>query len=453
MSVIGETMEQIHFFTPVTYQNSEKTLPQRALEKVDEYFCLGNKFHVSIFSSDQNPTQSYFSPNDQNCVCSWTHISIKVASYFTLIFPLIALFIKGTLRFYLQISTIPLQKTPILLKKEEPKKPETSDLNNRQSLLQLQDLPISALERISFFLNDEEQENLILSGKAFYEKLKKPEISCQTNIELLKACPRSASPKFPQILVTSPFIGHDKYWLPLMKCFLLPDENNTTPDIFINRHIPIANTIKTLFDKKQISEKQVELFVTCLEKKVLRSLDPWVGHRSLEKYAELFRNSPVKRIMDETLLTYLTFMANHCIHEEVVTHQPYALQGRAVSILETCIDPRKWFGFSDQTSSFLHQAQMPALLVEILLARIQSLQQSHAQIPFLVEMTGRVEAILPRNFTIALAQKIVEQKIFLECNSTSDELDLQNSTFIKISWQELDFRAMERTYPQAFTSQ
>ena len=69
-------MSSIGFFVPVVYKNQIKTVSQQVLERIDEFFYLGNKFRVSIFAPDAEHPQSWARQNRQNCHRSWTNIAI-----------------------------------------------------------------------------------------------------------------------------------------------------------------------------------------------------------------------------------------------------------------------------------------------------------------------------------------------------------------------------------------
>lgn len=78
-------MSTISFFTPVIFDVKTKSMPQKALELVDEYLYLGNKQrHITIFAGEhgQKPSAWYIPQAEQR---SWCNTAIKIASYFAVI--------------------------------------------------------------------------------------------------------------------------------------------------------------------------------------------------------------------------------------------------------------------------------------------------------------------------------------------------------------------------------
>lgn len=88
------------FFTPIVFNGDDqnKTLQQRALEMVDEYFNLGGVHQVTIFSPDETCDQFYSRENAEVSSRSWVNVALKITSYCTGILPLLAVFAKLALR-------------------------------------------------------------------------------------------------------------------------------------------------------------------------------------------------------------------------------------------------------------------------------------------------------------------------------------------------------------------
>lgn len=87
-------MNKISFFTPVCY-NPSSTFTQSILECVDSYFHLGGmKAQAHSNFTKGSATRVFL----ENVECSFLMTALKVASYFTLILPLIMLVAKVILR-------------------------------------------------------------------------------------------------------------------------------------------------------------------------------------------------------------------------------------------------------------------------------------------------------------------------------------------------------------------
>ncbi len=88
-------MQSVNFFTPIHYGNQSKSLAQSAMEVVDEYLAFGDKKACVIAGKVEDGKQGVvLTERKSSCVLS----ALKVASYFMIILPLIALFIKAALR-------------------------------------------------------------------------------------------------------------------------------------------------------------------------------------------------------------------------------------------------------------------------------------------------------------------------------------------------------------------
>lgn len=99
-------MNAIGFFTPVVYQTMTKTFSEHCLERVDEYFYLGNQPRFILLDLNAENSTYWAMQKGQDSPPSWPQIALKVISYCTLILPLLALGAKAILRSSLQISTV-----------------------------------------------------------------------------------------------------------------------------------------------------------------------------------------------------------------------------------------------------------------------------------------------------------------------------------------------------------
>lgn len=88
-------MNKIDFFTPVVFTNSSKSSEQFLLEAVDSYFYLGGKKAEVFPNSLKNGTELVYLAEKKS---SFWAAALKVASYCTLILPLLALAVKAVLR-------------------------------------------------------------------------------------------------------------------------------------------------------------------------------------------------------------------------------------------------------------------------------------------------------------------------------------------------------------------
>lgn len=263
-------MSSIDFFVPVVYNNQIKTIPEQALETIDEYFYLGDKFRVSIFAPDAEHPQSWAMQNRQDRHRSWTNIAIKVASYCTVIIPLVALLVKAILRCYLQVSSIQVQQQFVPSSRIEARVP-TEALQHIGSFLSYQDQ--AQLAQVGIFARDIQQ---------YYIDLMAP---LKTEIEALPAGPL-ADGDFQRLLVglvTSPAAGHPKHWVPLMDALMGHLGPDDTVNGIVQKHAHIADLLATT--EQPISSDQIYQFCRYLGRKQLSKIMPWIGYRTLEQYS------------------------------------------------------------------------------------------------------------------------------------------------------------------------
>lgn len=102
-------MESISFFVPISYHKQDKTISEKALEAVSGYLDLGSKYRVEVFTSESENPGFSVTNHQMNRQGSWMNTTFKIVSYGTLILPCIALFLKGGLFVYLQVSCIKKQ--------------------------------------------------------------------------------------------------------------------------------------------------------------------------------------------------------------------------------------------------------------------------------------------------------------------------------------------------------
>ncbi len=85
-------MTSIRFFTPICYGNQTKSPRQFLLEKVDDYFYLSGR-KAQVINGDKNKVKEIH-PDKRPLLLT----ALKVASYFTVILPIILLVMKCSLR-------------------------------------------------------------------------------------------------------------------------------------------------------------------------------------------------------------------------------------------------------------------------------------------------------------------------------------------------------------------
>ena len=120
------------FFTPITFDRPTTTWGERLLQKADDYFYLGGKrAHVFKDGPVKVTTDT----------ASWTEIALKVASYLTVILPLVILSVKVVCRFQTNIvltgkkvlvieppkASKSTATTPAATKTKDPAKPTAQD--------------------------------------------------------------------------------------------------------------------------------------------------------------------------------------------------------------------------------------------------------------------------------------------------------------------------------------
>lgn len=87
-------MNRISFFTPVYYEDKPKSTKEFLLEKVDAYFYLGGRRARVIVRTEENSQEVDLVADSPSMLTT----SIKIASYFTIVIPLIILTAKVFLR-------------------------------------------------------------------------------------------------------------------------------------------------------------------------------------------------------------------------------------------------------------------------------------------------------------------------------------------------------------------
>src|SRR4029077_14838941 len=88
-------MDKVSFFTPVDYGSHPKTLFQCCLEKIDAYFYLGGRKVRVIPGVMEKNSQGVEWVSGRSSMLATL---VKIASYFTIILPLIMLAAKAVLR-------------------------------------------------------------------------------------------------------------------------------------------------------------------------------------------------------------------------------------------------------------------------------------------------------------------------------------------------------------------
>jgi hypothetical protein len=439
-------MSSIDFFVPVIYNNQNKTTSQQILEAVDEYFYFGDKPRVTIFSPDAEHPQSWARQNHQNRHRSWTNTALKVASYFTIIPPLVALATKVLLRRCLQVSSIQVEQAFAPNSRIEAKL-SAEVLRNIGSFLSHQDQ--AQLAQVAVFARD-----AALDIQQYYIDLMTP---LKTEIEALPAGPLSNA-DFQRLLVslvTSPASGHPKHWVPVMDALMGHLGPSDTFDGIIQKHANIAELLAT--SAQPISSDQVYQLCKYLGQKQLSKIMSWIGYRALEQYS--LKPQLNSASVNKALKEYLSRKAK--VHIRAGNDGYFLPRNQMLEFQKIDIDPRQWFGLNGEENSLWTQpgaengeiAPMPELLLEVLWTHIQSLRTSCVDKPFMVGMRGRAEAQLPHNFILALAQRITNADIFLDHNHTTiDKAEIEKPNYARslgyLSDAEKEALATE-SYPNA----
>jgi len=440
-------MSSIDFFTPVNYNNQIKTIPQKILETVDDYLYLGDKFRVKIFDPNADNPQLWAMQDRQGRHHSWTHTAIKIASYCTLVLPLIALLTKATLRCYLQISSIQIQT------RFSP----NSQIEDR--------LPTELFQHIGSFLSDKDHGQLAQVGmfardaerdaQQYHMDLMAP---LKAEIQALPADPLTRE-DFQRLLVgliTSPSMGHPKYWTPVMDALMEKTAPENTARETIRSHANMADLLAT--SEEPISPEQIYQFCKYLGQKQLSEIKPWIAYRALEQYL-------LKPVLDLTsvnkaLKEYLTQQATK--HITTKNNAYFLPNNRLLGFQETTIDPRNWFGINGENYALWEQPDaengevaphIPELLLEVLWTHIQSLQTSCIDRAFSISMFGRHEAELPHHFTLTLAQRITNANIFLDHGNTIDRREFEKPYYGRNlgNLNDAEIEEVAQQYPAAVT--
>ncbi|MFI5333927.1 MAG: hypothetical protein ACHQT8_02025, partial [Chlamydiales bacterium] len=350
-------MSSIDFFVPVIYENQIKTLPQQALEAVDEYFYLGNKFHVTIFAANAEHPRSWAVQSSYIRDRSWTNVAIKVCSYCNLIFPLIALLAKAILRSYLQVSSLrmsPVESRGIHIPEQqhapriEVRLPTrvphqfSSDIEAR--------LPIDTLQNIVSFLTHQDRGRFAqaaLFGHHTVQHYNEAIDPLKREIASLPPGPFAGNDfqKFLVPLVISSAAGDPKHWAPLMDALMRRLAPEKTVDDVLQRHANMADLL--VRSEQPISADQLYQFCRYLGQKQLSERHPWIGYRALEQY--LLKPQLNSEGVNKALKEYLTRQAAKLIRP--AAHSLELSNNRSLLYQEADIDPRNWFGLNVDKSS------------------------------------------------------------------------------------------------------
>ena len=254
-------------------------------------------------------------------------------------------------------------------------------------------------------------------------------------------------------LITSPRVGHPKYWAPLMDRLM---ERYKT-DSFLEKHIKIANQLAVVAN--DISADQISRYCTYLIKRLsAKNFPAWHIWQVLSQYSR-----------PEELQQYLaivTALGNTCANQQAEAllksrdnplRNTEVFEGVGPKYKYLIVDPRIWFWRFLPPPERLDYGYLPmpeALLEGIL----RCIREKCALCPpgclFSVEMTGRAERALPRNYTLELAKRIINAGIFLSHGNTVDDQELERRYVTQSSWapaidEELKKEALARQLPKA----
>lgn len=141
------------------------------------------------------------------------------------------------------------------------------------------------------------------------------------------------------------------------------------------------------------------------------NLPIWVGFRILEKHLPFGHNE-----VEAVLKQFLKTLAEENLNSHIITRG-----GRSFVEIDD-VDPRLWFGSEDYPYSSLWSdgarrglTAIPRLVHKALGDRISSIQRaSPPDYPLIVSLIGRVEAELPRDFTLPLVKQLVNNGFFVK---------------------------------------
>lgn len=431
-------MSRIDFFTPVLYDDKNKTLSQHVLEVADEIFYLGGKFRVRVCTS--NPEHLVGIQTRQDRDRSWFNIALKVALYCTLIFPLIGLAVKATLRLYLEISVIKVQSNILEM---QPNRIKTIPKIVWQSIGSFMDAKDEKeFEQSALFAHD-----AIRSSQQYFKDF-------QAEIEALPKglLQREDFQKRLLKLLNSPDIGYSKYWIPVMNSLMKRVKIGDEIEGFIQSHSDIADILVQA--KEPISPERIYQFCKYMTLKYKSNKRPWVVYRMFEKYLKLNQECVQRALQEYLVLAVHNYIG--ILRQRVAGKLP---KNRSLEYLEMDIDPRIWFGGNEHRHSLWVQPKaktdettfIPKPLLEALWSRIQSLRNSYKDYPFQVTMTQRLESKFPRTFTLQLAQRITNAQIFLVHVNSVQNKDIQNVHYAQDIYQlsQAKRKRLAKQYPQA----
>lgn len=406
----------IGFFTPVVYQKEDKTLSERALEAVDEFFYFGDRFRVQIFEPNATHLRCWAMRQPVGSRRSWSHIAMKVVSYCTLVLPLIALLGKVILRGYLQVSSIQVHAPIQEISPEILRYMASSFLSNSEQA------GLDLVARCTHSIYREDRD-LIGQFRQFKADI--------TQFAAEHFCPNTFQSHL-KTLMTTLFAIPLRYWVPamnvLMRSFACDD---SSPHAILQKHADIASWLAT-FDPS-ISSAQIDRFCRYLEQNQFffrQSPEdrhvaqyPWIGYRAFEQYSLQLPSH--QNLIERATTRYLTQMAERYLR---VSDNGYDLSNqRILRFRQTHIDASLWFGWDAARDVSLWMSSppharnnpetvsMPERVLDVLWTRIQSLRASAITVerPFMVHLNWSEDNRLPFNFALTLAQRITGAQIFL----------------------------------------
>jgi hypothetical protein len=326
------------------------------------------------------------------------------------------------------------------------------------------ELPLEILQRIASSLSYKDQGRLarvaVFARDAVHDMHDVDRMAfLKAEIETLPPGPlaREDGQRLLVGLVRSRAAGHPQYWIPVMDALMGYLTTQNKADDLIQSHGYMADLLTT--SGQPISSDQIYQFCRYLGLNQLSKNRPWISYRALEQY--LLRPQLNFASVNLALREYLTQQAEVRICAQ--DQDCGVLNNRILIFQKTVIDPRIWFGFNRTNRSLWVQpiaqdgeiAPMPELLLEVLWTRIQSLRNSCMDRPFMVNMDERAEALLPRNFTLILAQRITNADIFLDCGRrTVNREDLEKPDYARFFHELSDEEVVELAlaYPGALTT-
>jgi hypothetical protein len=475
----------IHFYTPIVYDFKEKTRLQRTLECVDEYFYLGNRPRLFVLPPDATHEQTWAQERLVDCHRSWPNLALKIASYCTIIFPLIVGIAQYILRSIATIHSIQQiefvcekndrirakVQAPSLLciasflgEKDSGKFAQTAHFarNALQSLdqshkRQIEGLKkeIEALRPGSLISNEEFQRLVIALLNSPPPLIDHPRHWTPLMNRLMQFCSIAAeinalpsgvisNEAFQRLLVEllhSPLINYPRHWTPLINQLMQHRQFSIEISEFVHDHTTIAQMLKS--SDRPIAPDRLYLFCNYIEKKLLSDRHPWVACRVFEQYMSIHPDTvstALKGYLVRQTEQLIIPIDNQCLLSYSYSSRNFHSQNsHALWFMNARINLMSWFGDYDEDLSLWGNLSdennaiicIPELVRDAIWTRIQQLHDAYKDYPQLISMSGRFDSQQPTDFALELAQRITNACIFLDQNGTLDIRAIEKPAYVR----------------------